>query len=609
MLRWPDGDLLPPPLRDRLMGPGAPFELAREQVRGVEMTVFAGRPPHLPAILASACRRFPDRPYLVFTDATGAATTLTFAETAARAVRVAGVLRDKFGVTKGDRVGFVAANCAEYAVGMWAALSLGAVTVGLNGWWTGPELAHGLRLTTPTVVFGDERRLARLDGIPEAGRQPVLTFAELFGTLSPPTDTAVETETEAETDGGSDVDGDAAEDVAAALLALCPDLSEDDPVTILFTSGTTGRPKGALLPHRALVNFSPDAALRGAAAGLLDQLAQAPPASQGSPAPAQAPAPPPPPVSILAGPFFHISGIGPLLSHAPYNGMTLVFAPPGKWDPTVHLDLTTRYGVTSWSGVPTQFLRLLEHPRLDEYDLSSLRGLGGGGAALPPEVVRLIGHVLPGRTLGGGYGMTETAGIGATTGGSRLRDAPGSLGVATPTSEIKVIGPDGAELPDGEIGEICVRCPSVFLGYWENEEATAAVLDADGWYRTGDFGRADGGLLYLESRLRDMIIRGGENIYPIEIENRLVEHPGLADAAVIGVEHRELGQEVLAVVVRREGADVTAEDVQAWVAAALARFKVPAYVRFATELPYNATGKLLKRELEKLYATPAGPAD
>lgn len=390
---------------------------------------------------------------------------------------------------------------------------------------------------------------------------------------------------------------------AAALLALCPDLDEDDPVTILFTSGTTGRPKGALLPHRALVNFSPDAALRGAAAGLLDQLAQASPASQGSPAPA--PAAPPPPVSILAGPFFHISGIGPLLSHAPYNGMTLVFAPPGKWDPTVHLDLTTRHGVTNWSGVPTQFLRLLEHPRLGDYDLSSLRGLGGGGAALPPEVVRLIERVLPGRTLGGGYGMTETAGIGATTGGRRLRDAPSSLGVATPTSEIKVVGPDGAELPDGEVGEICVRCPSVFLGYWENEEATAAVLGTDGWYRTGDFGRVDGGLLYMESRLRDMIIRGGENIYPIEIENRLVEHPALADAAVIGVEHRELGQEVMAVVVRREGADVTAEDVQAWVAAALARFKVPAHVRFATELPYNATGKLLKRELEKLYATPA----
>jgi acyl-CoA synthetase (AMP-forming)/AMP-acid ligase II len=307
-------------------------------------------------------------------------------------------------------------------------------------------------------------------------------------------------------------------------------------------------------------------------------------------------------VSVLAGPFFHISGIGPLLSHAPYNGMTLVFAPPGRWDPTVHLGLTVKYGVTNWSGVPTQILRLLEHPRLADYDLSSLRGLGGGGATLPPEVVRLIERVLPGRGLGGGYGMTETAGIGATTGGRRLREAPRSVGVASPTAEIKVVGPDGAELPDGDVGEICVRCPSGFLGYWDDEAATAAVLDADGWYRTGDFGRVDGGLLYMESRLRDMIIRGGENIYPIEIENRLAEHPGLADAAVIGVPDRELGQQVMAVVVRRDGADVTAEDVQAWVGAALASFKVPAQVRFAAELPYNATGKLLKRELEQLYA-------
>ncbi|WP_307874144.1 class I adenylate-forming enzyme family protein [Frankia sp. AgB1.8] len=488
----------------------------------------------------------------------------------------AAVLRAEYGVKKGDRVGFVGANSAEYAVALWAALSIGAITVGLNGWWTGPELAHGLRLTGPVVVFGDDRRLARLDGLPEASDQPVVRFADLFAALAP-ADPAAATPAAA----------------ATALLELCPELAEDDPVAILFTSGTTGRPKGALLPHRALVNFGPDAALRGTANGLIDQLAA-------GTAPA---APASPPVTILAGPFFHISGIGPLLTNAPYTGMTLVFAPPGKWDPTVHLDLTARYGVTSWSGVPTQFLRLVEHPRLADYDLSRLRGLGGGGAALAPELLRIIDRDLPGRGIGGGYGMTETSGIGATTGGRRLRAAPGSVGVASPTAELKVIGPDGAEVPDGEVGEICVRGPSGFLGYWADEHATAAVLGADGWYRTGDYGRIRDGLLYLESRLRDLIIRGGENIYPIEIENRLAEHPDLADAAVIGVAHRELGQEVLAVVVPRDGATVTAEDVQRWVAAALASFKVPAHVRFATELPYNATGKLLKRDLEARYAS------
>ncbi|WP_045878221.1 class I adenylate-forming enzyme family protein [Pseudofrankia sp. DC12] len=579
MLRWPDGDLLPAPVRERLLGPGAPFELTREQVRGVEMTVFARRAPHLPAVLASACARFQDRPYLIFTGQDGAdAATLTFADVTALAVRVAAVLRAEYGVKKGDRVGFVAANSAEYAVTLWAALSIGAITVGLNGWWTGPELAHGLRLTEPVAVFGDDRRLARLDGLHEASGQPVVRFADLFAALALAEPAA-----------------DTPQTAAAALLALCPELAEDDPVTILFTSGTTGRPKGALLPHRALVNFSPDAALRGAASALIDQLAA-------SSAPA-APAPATPPVTILSGPFFHISGIGPLLTNAPFTGMTLVFAPPGKWDPTVHLDLTVRYGVTNWSGVPTQLLRLVEHPRLADYDLSRLRGLGGGGAALAPEVLRIIDRNLPGRGIGGGYGMTETTGIGATTGGRRLRGAPGSVGVASPTAELKVVGPDGVEPADGEVGEICVRGPSGFLGYWADEHATAAVLDADGWYRTGDYGQIRDGLLYLESRLRDLIIRGGENIYPIEIENRLAAHPDLADAAVIGVPHRELGQEVMAVVVPRDGAAVTAEDLQGWVAAALASFKVPAHVRFATELPYNATGKLLKRDLEAQYAT------
>lgn len=592
MLRWPDGDLLPAPVRERLLGPGAPFELARESVRGVEMTVFARRAPHLPAVLAGACERFPDRPYLIFTrPGDEPATTLTFAEVAASAVRVAAVLRADYGVKKGDRVGFVGANSAEYAVMLWAALSLGAITVGLNGWWTGPELAHGLRLTNPVVVFGDERRLARLAGLPEAADQPTVRFTDLFSALDPADEAASDTATDTDTAATDTV---AAPEAAAALLALCPELVEDDPATILFTSGTTGRPKGALLPHRALVNFSPDAALRGAASALLDQLAAglAPAAPAG------------PPVTILAGPFFHISGLGPLLTNAPYTGMTLVFAPPGKWDPTVHLELTVRYGVTNWSGVPTQFLRLVEHPRLADYDLSRVRGLGGGGAALAPEVLRTIDRKLPGRGLGGGYGMTETAGIGATTGGRRLRAAPGSVGVASPTAELRVIGLEGGELPDGEVGEICVRGPSGFLGYWADERATAAVLDPDGWYRTGDYGRIRAGLLYLESRLRDLIIRGGENIYPVEIENRLAEHPDLADAAVIGVPHRELGQEVMAVVVPRDGAGVTAADVRSWVAAALASFKVPAHVRFTTELPYNATGKLLKRDLEARYAQP-----
>lgn len=572
-----------------LMGPGAPFELTRESVRGVEMTVFARRAPHVPALLAGANERHPDRPYLVFPHV-----ELTYAEVAARVVQAAQVLRDSYGIRKGDRVGIVGANSVEYAVTLWAAVSLGAIGVGLNGWWTGPELVYGIQLTAPKVVFGDERRLARLEGLPElAGDDmpPIQLFDVLFNALPEP------------------LAGEEAQRLGATIPTLCPDLHEDDPLSILFTSGTTGRPKGAVITHRGMVNFGPDAALRGAAQMILDQMAAAAEGGGGGGAQAAGAggqggqqAAPPHPVSFQVGPFFHISGIGPLLGHAPYNGMTMVFPPPGKWDPGMQLELTQKYRVTSWAAVPTQLLRLVEHPDLAKYDLSSVTNMGCGGAVLSPEIIRLIDELLPGRSIGSGFGMSETTGIGATTGGRRLRENPTSLGVASPTVDLKIVGPDGDELPDGEIGEICIRCPSNFLGYWDNEEATAKVLDSDGWYRTGDYGHVKDGLIYMESRLRDMIIRGGENIYPIEIENRLLEHPAVADVGVIGVPHRELGQEVMAVILLQPGAEATAEEMKAWAGKTLARFKVPAHIRFVTEMPYSATGKLLKRELEERFA-------
>jgi acyl-CoA synthetase (AMP-forming)/AMP-acid ligase II len=476
------------------------------------------------------------------------------------------LLASRYGVTAGDRVAIVAANSAEYAIVMWAVVTLGAIVTSLNGWWTRPELEYGIGLTAPVLVAGDARRLARL------GR---------LGRLSGPDDGSVPLRLL------GDLRGEARE--FAGKVPGRADITEDSPAVILFTSGTTGRPKGATLSHRNILNFAMVNQFNAAAAAA----GAAPPASGTAAAGGR-----PRNCTIVTSPMFHVSGmIAVLLTGAAFP-TTLVFPAPGPWDPLTWLELTARHRVTTWSGVPTQFGRLLRHPDVDSYELSSVLTVGGGGAVFPPELVRELHERFPRVRLGNGYGMSETVGLGTQTGGELFVTVPESVGPALPTVEVQIRGSDGLVLAEGEIGEIYLRSPSVFLGYWDDPAATRAVLDADRWYRTGDFGRVAGGLLFLESRRRDLILRGGENIYPIEIENRLVEHGDIDDAAVIGVADGELGQVVKAFVVRRAGSDLSGEHVRAWCAGALAAFKVPVSVEFRDALPYTETGKLLKQQLE-----------
>jgi acyl-CoA synthetase (AMP-forming)/AMP-acid ligase II len=293
-----------------------------------------------------------------------------------------------------------------------------------------------------------------------------------------------------------------------------------------------------------------------------------------------------------------ISGMVPMLMSGAALRSKLVFAPPGAWDPGLYLKLSEEHRVTTWSGVPTQFWRLLRHPDLASFDLTSVAAVGAGGAVFPPELVRAMHETWPAIRLGNGYGMSETVGLGTLTRGELFLARPESVGPPQPTVEVQIRDERGTLLREGEVGEIHLRSPSVFLGYWNDPAATAASLDGDRWYRTGDYGRVADGLLFLESRRRDLILRGGENIYPIEIENRLVEHPDIDDAAVIGVDHLELGQEIKAFVVRLPGRELAAEDVREWCRAALAGFKVPAHVEFRSSLPYTQTGKLMKHLLE-----------
>jgi acyl-CoA synthetase (AMP-forming)/AMP-acid ligase II len=561
-LRWQGAASLPPGARAALVGQGAPFELVTEPVLGLSHTVFARRPRSLRSMLDAQAAATGDLPFLI-----SPRRQWTYREAISDIDATAALLGERYGVGVGERVAIVAANHAEYAILMWAVVTLGAIVTSLNGWWSTPELDYGIGLTSPLLIAGDERRLARLVGGAGGAGVPVRLLDEL--------------QREARAFAGE--------------VPATGGITEDSPAVILFTSGTTGRPKGATLSHRNIINF----AMVNRLAAAMGAVAVAPPPSPGlgtGPGPWSAP---PRGCSIVSSPMFHVSGMIAVLMTGAAFPTSLVFPAPGPWDPGTWLELTAKHGVTTWSGVPTQWWRLLRHPDIDAYDLSRVRTVGSGGAVFPPELVRELHARFPEVRLGNGYGMSETVGLGTQTGGDLFVTVPESVGPAQPTVEVQIRALDGAILPEGEVGEICLRSPSVFLGYWNDPAATRDVLDENRWYRTGDYGRVTDGLLFLESRRRDMIIRGGENIYPIEIENRLVEHPDVDEAAVIGVDHLELGQETKAFVVRRPGSRLTEQQVRQWCAAALAAFKVPASVEFRKSLPYTETGKLVKQQLER----------
>jgi len=547
-LRWVPPDTLTPDRHDALLGPGAPFELIEDEVLGVRQQVFAQRLPHLRAFLEAGVARFGDRPYLVHDGR-----TFTFTEVGRLVASAAQGLQAEHGIGRGDRVAIAVANRADHVVVVWALIALGAQIVELNGWWTGPELEYGIDLTQPALLIGDRPRLDRLDGsVPRLERRDLddATRSWFTGDASMPT----------------------------------TEIDEDDPFLILFTSGTSGRPKGAVITHRANIHWAQSIALRSAALNIE-------PAHR---------------CEIAAMPLFHIGGLNAQAIASAGTGTTLVYMPPpGRWTPEAQLGLTEEHGVTTWRLVPTQAWRLLEHPDVDRYSCSTLRSIVGGGSVWSPELLGRLAEQWPQARPGllVGLGMTETCGTGATAVMPGLLDVPGNLGGPPPAAEIRVCEAGGVtQVADGEVGEIQIRSASVFVGYHGNADATEAALTGDRWYRTGDFGHIRDGLLFIEGRRSDMILRGGENVYPAEIENRLHEHPAITDVAVVGVPHRTLGQEVKAFVVVREGEDLDDAAVHAWAAEALAAFKVPAHVEFRDHLPHNATGKVMKHLLDAVAA-------
>ncbi|MDQ3145644.1 MAG: acyl--CoA ligase [Actinomycetota bacterium] len=550
----------------QLTAPGAMFEMGEDVVRGVSTRVWRNTAPSLAAVLESSRERG-ERPFLVYEDE-----RLSFDEHYRAAATLARALIDRYGVQKGDRVAVAMRNFPEWSVAFWAAAAVGAVVVPLNAWWAGPELEYGLEDSGARVAFVDGERLERL--------RPHLDHLDLTGVVV------------AKAEPGAIPGADRFEDVLGVVPAdtKLPDVAidPDDDATIFYTSGTTGRSKGALGTHRnictnllSLVFTSSRAAMRAGTQG-----SSGPSADRTQNA------------YLLSVPFFHATGChSVLVANLAYGGKIVIMH---KWDPERALELIERERVTTFGGVPAMVWQVLESPSFASRDLSSVKSIGYGGAPAPPELVRRIEAMFPGRTPSNGYGLTETSSITTMNAGVDYLARPDSVGVAVPVCELKVVDETGEALPAGSIGELWIKGPNVVKGYWNKPEATAEAF-SEGWLHSGDVARIDDeGFVTIVDRAKDMVIRGGENVYCAEVEAALFEHPAVTDAAVLGLPHQVMGEEVAAVVQLKPGASATADELRSHVGERLAAFKIPSQVFFRQDdLPRNPAGKVLKRELRE----------
>ena len=555
----------------QLTAPGQMFELETVEIDGCSVRTWKNAPPNLRAVLEQSAARG-DLGFLVYAppriEGASEDETMSFGEHFRAAAHLATILRDRYGVPKGDRVAIAMRNYPEWSVAFWAAAAAGAVVVPLNAWWTAPELVYGFEDSGSKVVFLDEERVGRLaDDLPALGLAGVIV-AKAKGDLP------------AEVQRFEDVLGDVPADATLPDVELHP---EDD-ATIFYTSGTTGKPKGALGTHRNICSNLLSLVFANARRALRSSKPQAAePEGQNT--------------YLLSVPFFHATGChSVLVANLAFGGKIVIMH---KWDPERALELIEREKVTTFGGVPSMVWQVLESPSFDTRDTSSVRSIGYGGAPAPPELVRRIEAMFPGRTPSNGYGLTETSSVTTMNAGDDYIAKPKSVGVPVAVCEVKVVDPDGNEVPVGEVGELWIKGPNVVKGYWNKPEATEAAFGG-GWFRSGDGARLDeDGFVYIVDRIKDMVIRGGENVYCAEIEAAMFEHPEVSDVAVIGVPHDVLGEEVGAVVLRTPGSSVTAEELQAHVKERLAAFKVPAHFFFRDEpLPRNPQGKVLKRELK-----------
>lgn len=559
-----------------LTAPGARFEMETIAVNGVPTRVWRHAPPTL-AWLAQASRAHGARLFTIYEDE-----RVTY-EANFRAVATLAAKLQDMGVGKGDRVALAMRNLPEWPVIFFAAASIGAIVVPLNAWWTAGELEYGIDDSGAALLFVDDERYQRL----RAHDAPLPALERMIvARAATPLD---ESARRLEDLIGTPHDYATLPEVALPTVEIAP----DDDATIFYTSGTTGHPKGALGTHRNLMTNIMSGGYNAARSLLRrgDEL----------------PAAPLPRTTLTVIPLFHVTACSAAMMGSIAAGSSLIFM--RKWDTVRAMEIIEQEKVNITGGVPTVAWQLLEHPDRGKYDLSSLEAIAYGGAPSAPELVRRI-HSEFGALPGNGWGMTETM---ATVTGHSSEDylnRPTSAGPPVPVADLKIMAEDGVtELPVGEVGELWARGPMIVKGYWNRPDATRETF-VEGWVRTGDLARLDEeGFLFIVDRAKDMIIRGGENIYSSEVENVLYAHPAVTDCALIGIPHRTLGEEPAAVVHLAPGMTATEAELQAWVRERLAIFKTPVAVRFVHEtLPRNANGKILKKDLKALFEDRVGVA-
>ena len=551
-----------------MSAPGTDLAVTNKEIEGVSYRVFEKRESSLRDVYTS-CSMHGAADFLVYEGE-----RYSYAEGIQEAWNLAAMLKEKYGVKKGDRIALIMRNYPEWCISYIAATAMGAVIVPMNGWWTTEELKFALDDCGAHIVIADRERVERLTPLINQNKLQVI---------------AVRCE------GDQPVGVSHYKEVMADFKDQpAPDegVSELDDAMILYTSGTTGHPKGAVSTHFAILSVIKTWTLV-TLAGVAVQTQKK--EKQGITPEAN----PPQPVMLVSVPLFHVTGC---------NAVFLISLPIGrklilmhKWDPTRALQLIQDEKVTGFTGVPTMSWEIVSHPDVDEYDISSLVSLGSGGAPRPPEQVRLMRQKFPKSVPANGYGLTETNGMGAINSGTNYLIKPGSAGKPTyPLVEMKVVDESGEEQAQGERGEILIKSASNIRGYWNQPEKTGEDF-VNGWLHTGDIGLMDeDGFLWIVDRLKEIVIRGGENISVTEVEQIIHQHPSVMEVACYGVPDERLGEALAATIMLVPGEHVSEEELREYIAAHLAAFKVPSHIAVQNEqLERGATGKIFKRGIRE----------
>ena len=550
-----------------LTAPGQPFELNTVDIDGVSYRNFAAMPANLGQYFQIMLQHA-GKDFAVYLQE-----RYTFAQGYQHSAELAAALQQRFGVGKGDRVAVLSRNNPQWMMAFIGAIGMGAVAVPMNAWWTTQELDYGFEDSGAKVVFADRSRVERLAPIAAKHGLQIIAIDDCSGLEIESTPVA-----------------ELLREFAGAAMPEV-EMVPDDHATIMYTSGSTGHPKGALSSHRGILSALYSWMLMGVATKMSADGGAAEKAADAYP-----------PSALVTIPLFHCTGSHSAFMLSLIVGRKMVIM--HKWDPQEALRLIEQERITWFNGVPTMSAELQAAAETSERDISSLAEIMAGGAARPPDQVGKITGTFKKSSAGIGYGLTETNALGAVNAGAFYLANPYSTGRVVPAvTDFRIEGEDGRVLALGERGELCIKSPANVLGYWNKPEATAEAF-VNGWFHTGDVAYMDeDGFVYIVDRIKEIIIRGGENISCIEVEAAIYKHPGIHEVAVFGLPDERLGETVGAAIVLREGAEMTTDDLRDYLRQHLASFKIPAHVWFrAEQLPRIASGKIFKRQIKADYA-------